>query len=98
MVGYVMAVWGLSTMLSAALLGYAARFTGRRFLYGFAFLVDAAILTAFLLWRPHSGSLAVFFSLVALMGLVDGVWSVQCNGGCCDDDDHHILYLAPSRL
>ena len=81
MVGYVMAVWGLSTMISAWALGHAARFTGRRFLFGFAFLVDMAILVALLLWRPHSGSMTVFFSVVALMGLVDGIWSVQCNGG-----------------
>ncbi|KAL8576928.1 hypothetical protein ACOMHN_065655 [Nucella lapillus] len=79
MVGYVMSVWGASTMMSAGLLGYAARYTGRRFLVGFAFLVDVGILAVLLFWRPHAGSLPVFFSLSAVMGLVDGIWFVQCN-------------------
>jgi MFS family permease len=79
-VGYIMAVWGATTMLAAALLGYAAKFTGRKFLFGFAFFVDLAILTLLLFWTPHTGSYAVMICVVALMGLVDGIWSVQCHG------------------
>jgi hypothetical protein len=82
MVGFVMSVWGLTTMLSSALLGYAARYTGRRFLCFFAFFIDFAILMLLLLWKPHLGSssLPVFFCVVSLMGLVDGIWAVQCSG------------------
>lgn len=80
MVGYVMAVWGLCTMLSSILLGFAARFTGRRFLCIFAFIVDIVILLALQFWHPHAGHFTVFFSLVVLMGLVDGIWMVQTSG------------------
>ena len=80
MVGYVMAVWGLCTMASSGLLGYAARFTGRRFLFAFGFLVDAAILLVLLWWSPHSGSGAVLFVLAVLMGLADAIISVQTQG------------------
>lgn len=78
-VGYVMSLWGLTTMVSSAFLGYAARFTGRQFLCGFAFVVDTAILVAMLLWHPQSDYLAAFLCLSVLMGIVDGIWTVQIN-------------------
>lgn len=78
-VGYVMAAVALSTMISSFLLGYAARFTGRKFLYVFAFMVDFSILALLRFWHPHSASIAVFFCIAALIGLVDGIWTVQCN-------------------
>nr|KAG5691767.1 hypothetical protein BaRGS_014767 [Batillaria attramentaria] len=79
MVGYVMALWGLTTMASSSLLGLAARFTGRQFLIGVASVVDMVILVTLLLWRPQSGHWAAFLCLAVLMGLVDGIWMVQIN-------------------
>ncbi|XP_025092541.1 protein unc-93 homolog A-like [Pomacea canaliculata] len=79
MVGYVMAVWGLTTMLSSVLLGFAARYTGRPLLCTFAAVVDMTIMLTLLLWKPHGSRLPAFFALAALMGLVDGVWMVQMN-------------------
>ena len=80
MVGYVMAVWGLCTMASSGLLGYAARFTGRRFLFAVGFLVDAAILLVLLWWSPHSDSGAVLVVLAVVMGQTDAIISVQTQG------------------
>ena len=80
MVGYVMAVGGLSFMTWAALVGYAARYTGRQALLTLAFLVDAATLLLLLWWRPDSGSGAVLVVLAAVMGMVNAVLDVQCNG------------------
>lgn len=93
MVGYVMAVWGLTTMLSSVLLGFAARYTGRPLLCTFAAVVDMTIMLTLLLWKPHGSRLPAFFALAALMGLVDGVWMVQMNGKMIQLELHPFLSL-----
>ena len=80
MVGYVMASWGLATMLSAALLGWLARYTGRRVLCVCALAFDAVIFLVLTRWEPKEDQLHVFLFLAVLMGLVEGVWAVQVNG------------------
>lgn len=80
MVGYVMAARGLATMVSAGLLGWLARFTGRQVLCLLALVSDLALFLVLTWWEPRADQLPVFLGLAALMGLVEGVWAVQVNG------------------
>ena len=82
MVGYVMACWVLASMLSAGLLGWLARYTGRRVLCLCALAFDAAIFLYLTRWEPRPDQTGVFLALAVAMGLVEGVWAVQVNGEC----------------
>nr|KAG5691763.1 hypothetical protein BaRGS_014763 [Batillaria attramentaria] len=80
MVGFIMATWGLATVISAPCLGWLARYTGRQVLCVSALAFDAIIFLVLTLWEPRVDELNTFFGLAILMGLVEGIWVVQVNG------------------
>lgn len=45
-----------------------------------ATIVQAALFSAVLTWRPHAGEAYVLYIIAVLWGLCDSVWIVQING------------------
>ncbi|CAB3227160.1 unnamed protein product [Arctia plantaginis] len=78
-VGFVMMTFGLADAIGCVLTGYLAKLTGRLPLMCCATVVNAALFSAVLTWRPHAGDDYVLYIFAVLWGLCDSVWIVQIN-------------------
>ncbi|KAJ8722223.1 hypothetical protein PYW08_004625 [Mythimna loreyi] len=78
-VGFVMMTYGLSDAIGCVFTGYLAKLTGRIPLICGATIVQAALFSAVLTWRPHAGEGYVLYIIAVLWGLCDSIWIVQIN-------------------
>ncbi|KAL5016513.1 hypothetical protein ScPMuIL_006102 [Solemya velum] len=79
MVGFVMAVFGTSAVLTTLPIGYIAKYTGRHILFVVTCSLDMSILLTMLLWKPTADQNALLFILPVLMGVGEGIWQTQQN-------------------
>ncbi|XP_064597882.1 protein unc-93 homolog A-like [Liolophura sinensis] len=79
MVGYIMAAYGGSTTIFAFLFSRLAECTGRYVMFGLAGSVNMAILVLLLYWQPTSDAIPIYFVLVIVWGLAEGIWQTQSN-------------------
>ncbi|KAL5016512.1 hypothetical protein ScPMuIL_006101 [Solemya velum] len=79
MVGFVMAVFGASTVVTALPMGYLAKYTGRHVLFALTCSLDMSILLTMFFWKPSTEEKAVLFILPILMGVGEGIWQTQSN-------------------
>ncbi len=76
-----MICYGLVTAISSASYGYLIKLIGRLPIFIFGGAINIAVLIALLLfWRPDPSSPEVFFIVIGLWGLANGVWSSPING------------------
>lgn len=80
-VGYVIATYGASTVVSNIVIAQIAGFTGRHFLYALAFTLNMTIFVTLYLWTPDQEY--YLFIIAAVWGIPEGVWQAQTNGILC---------------
>lgn len=80
MVGYIMAAYGGSTTIFAFLFSRLAECTGRYVMFGLAGSVNMAILVLLVYWQPSPDALPIYFAIVIVWGLAEGIWQTQSNG------------------
>jgi predicted MFS family arabinose efflux permease len=79
-IGYVMICYGITNSISAIGTGSLVKLTGRIPVVCCAFLLHLGLLIGLLTWAPTPDDKILFFVVIGLWGICDGVWLVQING------------------
>ena len=75
-----MIVFGAVDAVFSLSLGKIVQYTGRPAMMITGAVVNMALLIVFLLWKPDSSTLYVFFLGAAFWGFSDAIWQTQVNG------------------
>lgn len=81
-IGYVMICYGITNSISAISTGSLVKLTGRVPVVCCAFLLHLGLLIGLLTWAPTPDDKILFFVVIGLWGICDGVWLVQINAYC----------------
>ncbi|XP_026477217.1 UNC93-like protein [Ctenocephalides felis] len=81
-IGYVMICYGACNAISAIVLGWLVKITGRMPIICSAAILHTMIAICLLTWKPNAEYKIIYFIISGAWGLVDGVWLVQINAFC----------------
>ncbi|XP_053568197.1 protein unc-93 homolog A-like [Bombina bombina] len=77
MVGFVIISFGVTNAIFPVVFGKLSQYTGRISIVLSGAFVQIACIIALLLWKPHSGQIAVFFVISGIWGIADAIWQTQ---------------------
>ena len=75
-----MIAFGAVDALFSFFVGTIVEWTGRPVMVGLGALVNMIVIILFLMWKPNSATLYMFFLLSGLWGFSDAIWQTQITG------------------
>ncbi|XP_041979541.1 UNC93-like protein [Aricia agestis] len=76
-IGFVMMGSGIADAIGCLVTGYLSKITGRVPLITLAFIVQGALYTFMLTWRPQADHQAVVYGIAMIWGACDSIWIIQ---------------------
>ncbi|VDK81172.1 unnamed protein product [Litomosoides sigmodontis] len=79
-IGFVMTAFGVTDAICSLVFGPLMKLFGRMPLFVFGAVISMLVSLTLLIWPINPGDTSLFYAIVGVLGMADGVWNTQISG------------------
>ncbi|VDK65715.1 unnamed protein product, partial [Onchocerca ochengi] len=79
-IGFVMTAFGVADAICSLVFGPLMKLFGRMPLFVFGAVISMLVSLTLLIWPLNPGDTSLFYAMVGVLGMADGVWNTQISG------------------
>uniref|UniRef100_A0A0R3RRU4 UNC93-like protein n=1 Tax=Elaeophora elaphi TaxID=1147741 RepID=A0A0R3RRU4_9BILA len=79
-IGFVMTAFGVADAICSLVFGPLMKLFGRMPLFVFGAVISMLVSLTLLIWPLNPGDTSLFYAIVGVLGMADGVWNTQISG------------------
>ncbi|CAG9530509.1 unnamed protein product [Cercopithifilaria johnstoni] len=79
-IGFVMTAFGVTDAICSLVFGPLMKLFGRMPLFVFGAVISMLVSLTLLIWPLNPGDTSLFYAIVGVLGMADGVWNTQISG------------------